>query len=200
MTKHLIMAGSAALFLFAAGCNYTRIAQQPLNPEQENWVNIIRESYPDYKQPPRTSSNFKGHTENRVSSLNNTDLKPADDPAENTGDANNEITSEELKPVEPEKTEEKTAETDTAVVEVTDSGEKPVAEKEAESTAKPAVEPPDPTSSTVYEVKGGDTLGSISQKFYGSARHSGIIFKANTDILTDANTLHPGMKLLIPQL
>ena len=60
--------------------------------------------------------------------------------------------------------------------------------------------PPDPTNSTVYEVKGGDTLGSIAHKVYGNARYSNIIFRANTDILKDANKLRPGMKLIVPKL
>ena len=60
--------------------------------------------------------------------------------------------------------------------------------------------PPDPTNSTVYEVKAGDTLSAISQKMYGNARFSNVIFKANGDILKDPNTLRPGMKLIIPKL
>jgi nucleoid-associated protein YgaU len=74
----------------------------------------------------------------------------------------------------------------------------------AEEVKAPAADdknvPPDPTNSTVYEVKSGDTLGSIAYKMYGNARYSNIIFRANTDILKDANKLRPGMKLIVPKL
>ena len=60
--------------------------------------------------------------------------------------------------------------------------------------------PPDPTNSTVYVVKSGDTLGSIAQKAYGSARYSDVIFKANSDILKNPDKLRLGMKLIIPKL
>ncbi|MBR2344211.1 MAG: LysM peptidoglycan-binding domain-containing protein [Lentisphaeria bacterium] len=49
-------------------------------------------------------------------------------------------------------------------------------------------------------VKSGDTLGKIAQQHYGSARHSGVIFKANADILKNPNQLRPGMKLIVPKL
>ena len=52
----------------------------------------------------------------------------------------------------------------------------------------------------IYTVKSGDTLGSIAYKMYGNARYSNIIFRANTDILKDANKLRPGMKLIVPKL
>ena len=193
MKKHLISAaGVAALFLFAAGCEYTRLAEQPLNPEQQQWQDILRESYPDYVPPPRTSRTFQGHTETRVSSVP-ANLKPMDDPAENSAGETKPV--EEIKPVEEANPVEeiKPVEETKTVEEV-----KPV--EEVKKTADDRVSPPDPTLSKVYEVKGGDTLGSISQQMYGDARHSGIIYKANTDILKDPHTLSPGMKLIIPQL
>ena len=76
---------------------------------------------------------------------------------------------------------------------------KPAVKPEAKAeTAK--VEPPDPTGSDIYEVQYGDTLGAISKKFYGSARHTNLIKKANSDIITNVNVLKPGMKLIIPKL
>jgi nucleoid-associated protein YgaU len=69
-----------------------------------------------------------------------------------------------------------------------------------EKKADNGVMPPDPTNSTVYEVKAGDTLSGISQKIYGNASFSNVIFRANADILKDPNKLRPGMKLIIPNL
>ena len=76
----------------------------------------------------------------------------------------------------------------------------PAAEVKPADAEKAKVSPPDPTGSTVYEVKSGDTLGKIALKHYGSARHSNVIFKANSDILKNPNLLRPGMKLIIPKL
>ena len=52
----------------------------------------------------------------------------------------------------------------------------------------------------IYKVQPGDTLSAISKKFYGNARYSDVIFRANKDILQDANKLKPGMDLIIPKL
>lgn len=52
----------------------------------------------------------------------------------------------------------------------------------------------------VYEVKPGDTLSGIAQKFYGKASLYPKIFEANKDILTDPNFIKVGQKLKVPQL
>ena len=87
--------------------------------------------------------------------------------------------------------------TDTPAENQTGAVEVPQAEPKADT---PAVQPPDPTSGTVYVVKSGDTLGKIAQKHYGKAAYSNLIFKANSDILKNPNQLRPGMKLIIPTL
>ena len=52
----------------------------------------------------------------------------------------------------------------------------------------------------VYEVKPGDTLGHIAQRFYGKASLYAKIFEANRDILSDPNLIKVGQKLKIPKL
>jgi nucleoid-associated protein YgaU len=52
----------------------------------------------------------------------------------------------------------------------------------------------------VYEVKPGDTLGAISQRFYGKASLYPKIFEANKDILTNPDLIKAGQKLKIPKL
>ncbi len=49
-------------------------------------------------------------------------------------------------------------------------------------------------------VQGGDTLGGIALKYYGSARRYDIILKANSSVIKTPQGLRPGMKLVIPQL
>ncbi|MGB7582024.1 MAG: LysM peptidoglycan-binding domain-containing protein [Sedimentisphaerales bacterium] len=51
----------------------------------------------------------------------------------------------------------------------------------------------------IHVVQKGDTLSSISAKYYGSARQWRKIVAANSDNLPNPNRLIPGSKLLIPQ-
>jgi LysM repeat protein len=50
----------------------------------------------------------------------------------------------------------------------------------------------------VYEVKAGDTLSKIAQRFLGAANRYSDIFKANSDQLADPNKIQVGQKLKIP--
>ncbi len=61
------------------------------------------------------------------------------------------------------------------------------------------VPPPAAEDATVYEVKSGDTLGALAQRFYGKAGLYPKIFEANRDILTDPNLIKVGQKLKIPK-
>ena len=51
----------------------------------------------------------------------------------------------------------------------------------------------------IHVVQKGDTLSSISAKYYGSARQWRKIVAANSDNLPNPNRLIPGSKLIIPQ-
>jgi LysM repeat protein len=53
---------------------------------------------------------------------------------------------------------------------------------------------------TIYEVKPGDTLGAIAQRFYGRASLYPKIFEANRDILSNPDLIKVGQKLKIPKL
>jgi nucleoid-associated protein YgaU len=50
----------------------------------------------------------------------------------------------------------------------------------------------------IHIVQKGDTLSSISAKYYGSARQWRKILAANSDNLPNPNRLIPGSKLIIP--
>lgn len=226
-TISIAAAASAALIMVGTGCYQTRIEQQNLSPEEQAWEAIIRESYPGYKAPPKTSRSVKGHTEERVSAvIRETSIKPMNDPAAPVQEPQElpaaEDPAEKTETAPAEKPAEIPADPTTpAVVEVKAEtpapaekaeaapAEKPAEKAEAAPAAKPAEKtaaapagnmPPDPTNSTVYVVKSGDTLGSIAQKNYGNARYSNVIFKANSDILKNPDKLRPGMKLIIPKL
>ncbi len=212
-----LSAAAAAVLVVCAGCYQTDLAQTSVSQEEKAWAEIIRQSYPGYKAPQKTSRSVKGHTESRVSAvIVETPVKPLDDPAPLADDAvvetpaavetpaekPAEVPAVPADPAEKPAVAEKPAETP-AVAEK--PAEKPVEavkpeEKPAETAKPAAVTPPDPTNSTVYVVKSGDTLGSIAQKAYGSARYSDVIFKANSDILKSPDKLSLGMKLIIPKL
>lgn len=49
----------------------------------------------------------------------------------------------------------------------------------------------------VYEVKAGDSLSKIAQKYQGMTWQK--IYDANRDLLNDPNVIHPGQKLKIPK-
>ena len=53
-------------------------------------------------------------------------------------------------------------------------------------------------SQRIHIVQKGDTLSSISAKYYGSARQWRKIVNANRDNLPAPNRLIPGVKLIIP--
>ncbi len=203
-------AAAGALIIACAGCYSTDLARPPVSQEEKAWEDIIRESYPGYKAPPKTIRMVNDHTENRVSAVI---TKPQAEAADEAAEKKNAAAPQELPVNEPaaeEKAEKPAAEVATAekpasAAAETAPADKP-AEKVEEKAEKPAeaksstVMPPDPTNSSVYVVKSGDTLGGISQKNYGNAGYSNIIYKANSDILKDPNKLRPGMKLIIPKL
>lgn len=240
MMMKISAAAAGALLIACAGCYSTDLARPPVSQEEKAWEDIIRESYPGYKAPPKTSRTVKGHTESRVSVvIAKEEAKPAEDPAEKKEESATpqelpaaekaaEVKEEKAAEAAPaeakeekaveaapaeakaekaaEAKEEKAAEAAPAEVKAEKAAEakeekaaEAAAEKPAEAQSS-AVMPPDPTNSSVYVVKSGDTLGGIAQKNYGNAGYSNIIYKANSDILKDPNKLRPGMKLIIPKL
>jgi len=52
----------------------------------------------------------------------------------------------------------------------------------------------------MYVVVAGDSLSRIAKREYGDARKWPAIFEANKDIIKDPNLIHPGQKLVIPEL
>jgi nucleoid-associated protein YgaU len=71
-----------------------------------------------------------------------------------------------------------------------------------EKPTAPAPEPepaPEPAAERIHEVVSGDTLGALSQKYYGKASEYMKIFEANRDQLDDPNLIKVGQKLRIPE-
>ena len=65
----------------------------------------------------------------------------------------------------------------------------------------PAASPagaPGGTGARTYEVRSGDSLSKIAQRFYGDANQWPRIHEANRDQIKNPDLIHPGQKLVIP--
>ncbi len=76
-------------------------------------------------------------------------------------------------------------------------------QKPAPEAAAPAVvaaQAPAPAATVVHIVKAGETLSSISQKYYGTSSNWKAILDANTSVVKDpqGRDLKPNMRLIIP--
>ena len=198
MKSVFLTVGACAAVVLVSGCRNTQVAGVRPSQEEEAWEKVIKRNYPNYRPPRAAAPAVVGNTEERVSAPVKNDLEPMDAPAEKTEAGPNAESKDApeagLEVAEPAPAEAKAEPAKAEPAKAEPAKAKPAKEKSAKVT------PPDPTNSTVYEVRSGDTLGKISQKRYGSARYANVIFKANGDILKDANRLRPGMKLIIPKL
>jgi len=92
------------------------------------------------------------------------------------------------------------------------AAQEPVTEKPAEAEkpggqdvakAEPAAKAPEPETESVkdatrlHEIKPGETLWSISQRYYGKGDEFGRLIRANEGI-ADPNVIFPGQKLVVP--
>ena len=57
-----------------------------------------------------------------------------------------------------------------------------------------------PTQSDTYEIKKGDTLWAIAEKYYGNGSKYTEIVKANQPMIKDADEIYPGQTLRIPKM
>ncbi len=218
--KNFWFATASVAAVLICGCRHTHVDQVRASDGRQDWYKDIKANYPGFRPPRLISPGISGYTgpavkpaapapAEKYSAMDNgieavpvdpeIDVKPEVKPAAPAAEAapKAEVKADEKAEAKPEapKADEKAE----AKPEAPKADEKAEAKADAKAeTAK--IEPPDPTSSDIYEVKYGDTLGAISKKFYGSTRHTNLIQKANSDIITNANVLKPGMKLIIPKL
>ena len=79
------------------------------------------------------------------------------------------------------------------IVNAIEVAEKPVPQPEPEPAPEPV------SAERFYEVVAGDTLGAISQMYYGKASQYMKIFEANRNILDNPDLIKVGQKLKIPE-
>ena len=198
MRKIWSVTASAAVVVLC-GCQITDVDQIPASEGRQDWYQDIRANYPGFQPPRLISPGISGQTGPAVRNAN------VDDNAAKNAD-NGDVEALPVDPVQPAETaNEPEAKTEAAPeakaeVKAEEKTEAKAEVKAEEKTEAKKIEPPDPTSSEIYVVQYGDTLGALSKKFYGSVRYVNVLQKANSDIITNANVLKPGMKLIIPKL
>lgn len=200
------VAASVAVVVLC-GCQNTHVDQVRAGDGMRDWYDDIKSNYPGFRPPRLISPGVSGQTGPAArNNAGQTQAAPAD---------NSEVEALPVDPVPvPEEKPAAPAPAGKAPAEVKADAQPPApaeVKKEAAAEAKAEVkadaksetrkiEPPDPTSGDIYVVQSGDTLGALSKKFYGSVRYVNMLQKANSDIISNANVLKPGMKLIIPKL
>ncbi len=64
-------------------------------------------------------------------------------------------------------------------------------------TSKMQVQEPSSQKVEIYEIKKGDTLWAIAQKFYGDGSKYKKIFEDNKEVIKDPDKIYPGQKIRI---
>ena len=188
--------GGAVLVVLLAGCD-PHLAQIPSGTQEELWYRQLKSNYSSFT-PPRNPAPA-AYSPNYNTRQNSPGV-PADDPdkaVDSAADGGKVTNLEDAapQPQKDEKAEKKTLQ-EPAVVQ---ADKKDPAVKDAAKSDGAAAQGSD-AEGKIYIVKSGDTLGAIAKKFYGKASLDDVIFRANSKVLKDRNTLSIGMRLVIPEL
>lgn len=81
---------------------------------------------------------------------------------------------------------------------IIEGGDDPIIEKETADSNIESAETEITSEFQTYTVEKGDTLWSISKKFYGSGSSWKKIFKANQDVISNPDKVKIGTELRIP--
>ena len=175
-----------ALAIFTAGCVGPELAQVSTGAADQEWKEFAADSYSGYR-PPRVTTPVEKDQYQGSSNPSGAAADPV--PA----------TEDPVKPVTDTVVEEKPA---AKVEEVKEEKIAPAAEeqKAAAKADEAKADNAAAADSEIYVVKSGDSLSIIAKKFYKDGNLSGVIFKANSNILKNPNMLRPGMKLVIPKM
>ena len=181
MNKITIAVGVGAAAVFLTGCG-PEMAQVPYGSEEARWQKTLRENYSGYEAPRTAPPAIRDNVSER--------LLEEEQMRRNAQGASNSAAPAADNP------------TDDPARVVDNAAERPaVAEQQPPQPAPAAAPADDPAAAEgTYVVKSGDTLGAIAQKFYGDARRSDVIVRANPALRKNPNFLKPGMKLVIPKI
>jgi len=207
MNKISIAAAAGAATVMLTGCG-PDLAQIQYGEKEEGWQRVIRENYSGYEAPrtappaiadsvsPRLLEEERLRQSEKADAPAMTDDTSAPAPAAASDDPEVMVDRAAEKPdtaakeeTAPAKKEEAPAKSDAAPAK---------AEKAPAATDKNAAQ--SAVAGDEYIVKSGDTLGKIAQQFYGDARRSDLILRANPALAGNPDVLRIGMKLVIPKI
>ena len=200
--------GGAALVALLAGCD-PHLAQISGGSQEEVWARQLGENYRSWT-PQRYPAPAAYAAPKWNNARQNNRTLPVDDPEKAVDSAaeGNDVkvapAPEELPAAAPQKADvkenkekESAAAPAPAAPAVPEPVVKPAEQDKAQTQPKPQTQEPE---GKIYVVQAEDTLSGIAQKFYGKASLEDVIFRANSKILKDRNSLSIGMRLVIPEL
>ena len=228
MMKKTLLFSGAVIALLSAGCR-PELAEGVYGAEEQQWYQIIKDSYPGYRPPriasPATVDKASPEALEQQRSAENSSVvelqAPADDAATSAKvDAAADKTKKEDKKadVKDAKAEDKKADAKDAKAEDKKADakdakaedkkadakdakaeDKKADAKDAKAEDKKADAKDEEADYVIYKVQAGDTPGSIARKFYGKASMYEVIMKANPQI-KDAKLIQIGTELKVPKL
>ena len=228
MMKKTLLFSGAVIALLSAGCR-PELAEGVYGAEEQQWYQIIKDSYPGYRPPriasPATVDKASPEALEQQRSAENSSVvevqAPADDAATSAKvDAAADKTKKEDKKADVKdakaedkkadakdaKAEEKKADAKDAKAEDKKADakdakteDKKADAKDAKAEDKKADAKDEEADYVIYKVQAGDTPGSIARKFYGKASMYEVIMKANPQI-KDAKLIQIGTELKVPKL
>ena len=216
MMKKTLLFSGAVIALLSAGCR-PELAEGVYGAEEQQWYQIIKDSYPGYRPPriasPATVDKASPEALEQQRSAENSSVvevqAPADDAATSAKvDAAADKTQKEDKKadVKDAKAEDKKADAKDAKAEDKKADakdakaeDKKADAKDAKAEDKKADAKDEEADYVIYKVQAGDTPGSIARKFYGKASMYEVIMKANPQI-KDAKLIQIGTELKVPKL
>jgi nucleoid-associated protein YgaU len=187
-----------ALAIFTAGCVGPELAQVSTGAADQEWKAFAADSYSGYR-PPRVTTPVEKDQYQGSSNPSGAAADPVPATEDPVKPATDTVVEEKPAAKVEEVKEEKTA---AKVEEVKEEKIAPAAEeqKAAAKADEAKADNAAAADSEIYVVKSGDSLSIIAKKFYKDGNLSGVIFKANSNILKNPNMLRPGMKLVIPKM
>ena len=180
------------LTLLLCGCG-PELAQVEYGAEEASWSKAIGESYPGYRNPRTAPPAIKDSVSPRLIQAEEAKADAEKSSADAVGDI---VVEETVIPAPADDAAAPVVKEETKSAEEVKTDAKDEVKTDAKSEAK--ADAADAVTTTVYEVKSGDTLGAIAKKYYGDAAKYDIIIKANS--IKDPKKIQVGTKLLIPQL
>ena len=207
MMKKTLLFSGAVIVLLSAGCR-PELAEGVYGSEEQQWYQIIKDSYPGYRPPriasPATVDKASPEALEQQRSAENSsvvEIKASTDDAAVSAKVDAAADKTTVKPAEDKKADVKDAKAEDKKADAKDAKaeDKKADAKDAKAEDKKADAKDEEADYIIYKVQAGDTPGSIARKFYGKASMYEVIMKANPQI-KDTKLIQIGTELKVPKL